>query len=99
MLQSSIQLLFCILIDGDHAHIAITPRLCGGPFDNIVEVMVLCLGAEAIRSFAPAGAADVGDQMGIAAWHPEIFLASLDHASRKPEILRLTRIGCDSHED
>ncbi len=79
--------------DADHADVAVAPRLGGRPFDEVVHVPPLLPIEEAEHAARSAGAAQVGDDVHVAARDEEVAGAGLDEAHRRAEVLDLTRIG------
>ena len=81
------------IADPDHADIAVAPGLLRRPFDEVVHVASFLRVEQAEGAARTAGAAQIDDQMHIAARHEEIAGAGLDETHRRTEVLKLARIG------
>ena len=78
--------------DADHADVAVGPRLRGRPLHEVVQVFALGLVEERERPARPAGAAQVRDDVHVAARHEEVARAGLDEPHRRAEVLDLAGI-------
>ena len=81
--------------DADHADVAVAPGLLRHPLHEIVDVLALAMAAEVVvadeLAVGAAGAAHVGDHMGVAAIDHGADVAGLDAAVPERARPRLRR--------